>query len=254
MLSPIQAFIGTCRSSRGLALLAVPALVVLASCGETDDGLGKRYPVSGTVTYNGNPLEKGEISFVTGDVSKNFGATGTITNGSYTLSMGGEGDGAQPGQYKVTISAKEDYREKAEQEYKKVTGGGVPSCCRISLQKQRRVPRTSSQLGTVTPAPRRSPRKSNKNPTRSISRSLTPKLRPSRPSRRRQTFDIVDRLIVRVLAELQRSRPDPDSHRGLLHDALRLRIHTSKRLGVLPAKVIEIRLVPAAITGPLLGL
>ena len=40
-------------------LLAVPALVVMASCGAGDDGLGKRYPVSGTVTYNGKPLDKG---------------------------------------------------------------------------------------------------------------------------------------------------------------------------------------------------
>ena len=37
---------------RFLAILSVPALLVMASCG-TDDGLGKRYPVSGTVTYNG---------------------------------------------------------------------------------------------------------------------------------------------------------------------------------------------------------
>src|SRR5205814_10307515 len=57
------------------AMLAGPALLVMASCG-TEDGLGKRYPVSGTVTYNGQPLEKGEISFVTEDLTKNFGATG----------------------------------------------------------------------------------------------------------------------------------------------------------------------------------
>ena len=92
----------------------------------TEDGLGKRYPVSGTVKYNGSPLEKGEISFVTEDMSKNFGATGTITNGSYTLSMGGDGDGAQAGKYKVTISAKEDYSEKAQADFKKETGGTSP--------------------------------------------------------------------------------------------------------------------------------
>jgi major membrane immunogen (membrane-anchored lipoprotein) len=121
-----QVSVGTRRSSRCLAALAVPALLVLASCGGTDDGLGKRYPVSGTVKYNGSPLEKGDISFVTEDVSKNFGATGTITNGSYTLSVGGDGDGAQAGKYTVTIVAKEDYMEKAQAEYKKVTGGESP--------------------------------------------------------------------------------------------------------------------------------
>src|SRR5277367_6154602 len=121
-----QVFIGTRRSSRSLAALAVPALLVLGSCGGTDDGLGKRYPVSGTVKYNGSPLEKGEISFVTEDMSKNFGATGIITNGSYTLSMGGEGDGAQAGKYKVTISAKEDFSEKAQADFKKETGSTSP--------------------------------------------------------------------------------------------------------------------------------
>ena len=126
MPSLSQLFVGTRRSSRSLAALAVPALLVLASCGATDDGLGKRYPVSGTVKYNGNPLEKGEISFVTEDMSKNFGATGIISKGSYSLSMGSEGDGAQAGKYKVTISAKEDYSEKAQADFQKETGSTSP--------------------------------------------------------------------------------------------------------------------------------
>jgi major membrane immunogen (membrane-anchored lipoprotein) len=125
-MSPLnQVSFGTRRSSRCLAVLAVPALFILASCG-TEDGFGKRYPVSGTVKYNGSPLEKGEISFVTEDMSKNFGATGTITNGSYTLSMGGDSDGAQAGKYKVTISAKEDYSEKARADFQKETGSTSP--------------------------------------------------------------------------------------------------------------------------------
>jgi major membrane immunogen (membrane-anchored lipoprotein) len=102
-------------------MLAGPALLVMASCG-TDDGLGKRYPVSGTVTYNGNPLEKGEISFVTEDLTKNFGATGIITDGSYTLSTGGNNDGAQAGKYKVTIKSKEDYLAKAQADFQKESG------------------------------------------------------------------------------------------------------------------------------------
>ena len=125
-MSPLnQVSVGTRRSSRCLAVVAVPALVVLASCG-TEDGFGKRYPVSGTVKYNGSPLEKGEISFVTEDMSKNFGAAGTVTNGSYKLSMGGASDGAQAGKYKVTISAKEDYSEKAQADFQKETGSTSP--------------------------------------------------------------------------------------------------------------------------------
>ena len=103
--------------------LAAPALLVIASCSQ-DDGLGKRYPVSGTVTYNGKPLEKGIISFVSEDLRDNIGASGEIKNGSYKLSTGGDEDGAQAGKYKVTITAKEDFRAKAQADFRKETGPG----------------------------------------------------------------------------------------------------------------------------------
>ena len=106
-------------TARWRALLGVPALLVLASCGGSDDGLGKRYPVSGKVTYNGQPLEKGVISFIPEDAKKNAGASGQIENGAYTLSTGGEGDGAQAGNYKVTVTSKEDFMAKAKAEFEK---------------------------------------------------------------------------------------------------------------------------------------
>jgi major membrane immunogen (membrane-anchored lipoprotein) len=121
-----QVSVGTRRSSRCLAALAVPALVIMASCGTSDDGLGKRYPVSGTVTYNGKPLEKGDISFISEDMRKNFGASGAITDGSYTLSTGGNGDGAAAGKYKVTVKAKEEYVSKAQADFQKESGKDNP--------------------------------------------------------------------------------------------------------------------------------
>jgi hypothetical protein len=108
-----------------LAMLAATALLVLASCSQ-DDGFGKRYPVSGTVTYNGSPLDKAEIVFVTEDLKQNYSASGTITNGSYTLSTGGNADGAQAGKYKVTIKAKEDYVGKAQAAFQKESGTDNP--------------------------------------------------------------------------------------------------------------------------------
>jgi hypothetical protein len=89
----------------------------MTSCG-TDDSFGKRYPVSGSVTYNGTPLEKGNISFVPDD-PKGVGATGVIESGSYTLSTGGNNDGARAGKYKVTITAKEDSSAKAKAAFEK---------------------------------------------------------------------------------------------------------------------------------------
>jgi major membrane immunogen (membrane-anchored lipoprotein) len=112
-------------SRRSLAVLAVPAVLLIASCG-SDDSLGKRYPVSGTVSYNGKPLEKGDISFVSEDLRNNFGATGPITNGSYTLSTGGNDDGAQAGKYKVTVTSKEDFVAKARAAFQKESGRDNP--------------------------------------------------------------------------------------------------------------------------------
>ena len=107
---------------RSLLLLAIPAVLIMASCGTEEDVFGKRYPVSGSVTYNGKPLEKGDISFVSEDLTKNFGAGGTIVDGKYTLSTGGDQDGAAAGKYKVTIKAKEESFTKAQEAFQKESG------------------------------------------------------------------------------------------------------------------------------------
>ena len=106
---------------RCLAVLGVAGVIVMTSCG-TDDGLGKRFPVSGKVTYNGNPLEKGDISFVPDD-PKGVGATGLIENGAYTLATGGNNDGARAGKYKVTVTSKEDVSAKAKADFEKARAG-----------------------------------------------------------------------------------------------------------------------------------
>lgn len=105
-------------------LLAVSAFALATGCGQSEDWAGKRYPVSGTVTYNGSPLEKGAISFIPAD-GKGVGATGTIDNGAYTLSTGGTDDGAQAGKYKVTITSKEDSAEKAKADFAKANAKGI---------------------------------------------------------------------------------------------------------------------------------
>jgi len=128
-----------------LALLAVCGVIAMASCG-TDDGLGKRYPVSGTVTYNGNPLEKGGISFVSDD-PKGIGASGTIENGSYTLSTGGGGDGARAGKYKVTVTSREDTSAKAKADFERVAKGADPG--RIPAQF---VAKAEAQAKSLIPA------------------------------------------------------------------------------------------------------
>jgi hypothetical protein len=97
------------RNSEFLKILAASstaaALLIALGC-SGDDGLGSRYSVSGTVTYKGAPVAKGTIGFVPENPSMR-GATGEISNGSYSLTTQTAGDGALPGKYKVSIAAKE---------------------------------------------------------------------------------------------------------------------------------------------------
>jgi hypothetical protein len=89
---------------RAAALLAAANLLVLG-CGG-DDEIGKRYPVSGTVTYNGKPVEKAQVTFQPVKAELRA-ASGTVQDGKYTLSTAGNNDGAMPGSYQVTVVAKE---------------------------------------------------------------------------------------------------------------------------------------------------
>jgi len=59
--------------------------------------------VSGTVTHQGKPIEKGTITFLSTD-GERPNATGAITAGSYTLQTAEPGDGAVVGEYKIAVS------------------------------------------------------------------------------------------------------------------------------------------------------
>jgi hypothetical protein len=78
-----------------VAAVVLPA--VLAGCGAAEDG-GEpaRQTVSGTVTFDGKPLDEGRIRFQNGKAS----AEGAITDGSYTIP---ESEGPLPGSYTVYI-------------------------------------------------------------------------------------------------------------------------------------------------------
>jgi hypothetical protein len=88
-----------------LGLVVLTFAPTLAGCG--DDGLEPRYPVSGQVTYNGQPLKKGKIFFVPEDSAKRQGA-GEIEDGALVnVTTVNPGDGLFATKYKVMISALE---------------------------------------------------------------------------------------------------------------------------------------------------
>jgi dipeptidyl aminopeptidase/acylaminoacyl peptidase len=68
--------------------------------------VGKRFPVSGTVTLNGQPLAEGHIAFHPTEPG-GHSALGIIRDGRFTLRTVDPNDGALPGSYKVTITSRD---------------------------------------------------------------------------------------------------------------------------------------------------
>lgn len=87
-------------------LVLLPLSLLAAGCG---DGLPATVEVHGRVTYQGQPLPGGELSFqplVTSADGLRRPATGQIeADGTYRLSTFSSGDGALPGEYLVAINS-----------------------------------------------------------------------------------------------------------------------------------------------------
>ena len=79
-----------------LCLLLLVLFVALAGCG---DNRG-RVPVTGTVTFDGKPLESGGIRFG-GD--QGAAGVGAIVNGRFSLDENASQKGVLPGKYDVLI-------------------------------------------------------------------------------------------------------------------------------------------------------
>ena len=119
-------------------LFAIPVFIV-AGCG--DDGLGTRYPVSGTVTYKGEKVKKATITFHP-KVAEGRGASGEVVDGQYSLTTQTPGDGAFAGTYKVTVDDRQVDSQKVEAESAElakkrgVTYNAIPQELQIKATKK----------------------------------------------------------------------------------------------------------------------
>jgi len=103
---------------RVVTSLAVAGILSILGC--SDDGLGKRYAVTGKVTYKGQPVKRGSVIF-NPEKEEGRGASSDIAeDGTYSLTTQTPGDGAFPGTYKVTIVSKSVDMEKVEAASKKL--------------------------------------------------------------------------------------------------------------------------------------
>ncbi len=81
--------------------LSTAAFLLASGCGSSGPEMAA---VSGKVTYQGKPLEKGTISFVPVDPDK-AAAHGVLgPGGAYELQTREPGDGAEVGDYRVAIT------------------------------------------------------------------------------------------------------------------------------------------------------
>ncbi|MEZ6125171.1 MAG: hypothetical protein R3C49_18645 [Planctomycetaceae bacterium] len=81
------------------AFVVTVVLSTLAGCGQSPYSGETRYPLKGTVTLDGTPIDGGSISFMPLD-DKHKVAGGAITNGTYSVP---ENQGANAGAYRVEV-------------------------------------------------------------------------------------------------------------------------------------------------------
>jgi hypothetical protein len=91
------------KSAAFAAAVVGVGLSAFVGCG--GDDLPRRYPVYGTVTYKGKPVESGTITFTPDDLNKGRSAGSAIKDGHYSLASLTTDDGAMAGHYKVTVVA-----------------------------------------------------------------------------------------------------------------------------------------------------
>lgn len=84
---------------RSVALLMLIAFA-LAGCSRQDYPGAKRFPLSGRVTYEGQPIDLGSISFLPLAGGEQRVSGGYIENGVYSVP---EAQGANAGKYRVEI-------------------------------------------------------------------------------------------------------------------------------------------------------
>lgn len=92
------------RIPRRFAIVTATGLLI-AGCSGGDPDAKRAVPVSGTVTYKGEPISAGRIVF---QPDKGRPAEGEITDGAFSLSTYKPGDGAVEGHHKVGVVAVEE--------------------------------------------------------------------------------------------------------------------------------------------------
>ena len=135
---------------RGISFALMATTLSVFGCGKS--GLDGLVPVSGTVTYNGKAVEGADLVFNPESEGRAASAK-SDASGKFHLTTLDPHDGAQPGNYKVSISKKEMINpmtaEEAEDWFHKHSGPPPPRKIKNDLPEKYAEDKTSGLTATV---------------------------------------------------------------------------------------------------------
>jgi hypothetical protein len=126
-------------------MFAFATLLMLAGCG---DGRPAPTPVTGVVTYKGQPLEGANVVFYTKGTRPAMGTTDG--EGRFTLLTWKPGDGALQGEAVVCISKEESIKRKADDPYAASSKSLLPEKYRVPAQSPLRAEVKSGEKNEFT--------------------------------------------------------------------------------------------------------
>ncbi len=123
--------------------LAVVAVVLsfVAGCGSGVRAIDGSVLVSGTVTFNGQPLEQGMVRFAPESGGKAQPATGQIKNGKFTMLTTASSPGVVVGKYKVSIISNKPFAPPALKP-------GTPPDSKAKLEPESLIPTKYNDIKT----------------------------------------------------------------------------------------------------------
>lgn len=140
-----------------LFLLLVVAISFTTGCKKGDPRSKDLVPAMGTITYNGTPLDGATLTFLNEeDPLKPGGSAVSKADGTFAVSLYGDGDGTSPGNYVVTVTKIEMKSKLSEEEildYEK-RGEELPADAQeeVALIPKKYGSKTTSDIHVAIPA------------------------------------------------------------------------------------------------------
>jgi len=113
------------RSNLAKCLACAAVCLLILGCESQDKNRPKTVPVSGTITYQGKPVDGAHISLTPVAPDGRSAYADTDANGQFKLATLEPGDGAMPGDYKVAIHKRVEGKDLLPAQYGNADTSGL---------------------------------------------------------------------------------------------------------------------------------